>query len=273
MDQYKVYGNPIKQSKSPLIHAEFARQTEQAIEYTAQFSELDEFEQDIANFIKAGGKGCNVTVPFKERAFKLADKVTNRAQLAQAANTLKFLADGTIEADTTDGAGLVNDLLANQIPLTGKSILLIGAGGAASGVIEPLLEQAPAQLVVANRTLNKAQQLADRFLDKGNISALGFDELNQRYDLVINSTSASLSNELPDIPATVFTKSGFAYDMVYGDKPTVFVEWARQNDVKLALDGLGMLVGQAAESFCIWRGVKPEILSVVDKLRNGELTK
>ncbi len=273
MDQYKVYGNPIKQSKSPLIHAEFAKETGQAIEYTAQFSELDAFEQDIQSFIQAGGKGCNVTVPFKERAFKLATSATARAKLAQAANTLKFLPDGTIEADTTDGAGLVNDLLANSIPLKGKTILLIGAGGAASGVIEPLLEQQPKSLVIANRTQSKAEDLASRFADKGNISASAFTELNQSFDLVINSTSASLSNELPNVTEKVFKSNGFAYDMAYGDKPTVFVDWAYEQGVKLALDGLGMLVGQAAESFYIWRGVKPAILPVVDKLRRGELAK
>lgn len=268
MDQYKVYGNPIKQSKSPLIHAEFAKQTEQAIDYTAHLSELDTFEQDIANFIKAGGKGCNVTMPFKERAFKLANKVSERAQLAQAANTLSFLDNGTIEADTTDGPGLVNDLLANHICLKGSSILLIGAGGAASGVIQPLLQAQPEILVVANRTVSKAVELSDRFGHFGNIDAKAFDELDESYDLVINSTSTSLSNELPAVPKQIFKQDGYAYDMVYGDKPTLFVEWAYQNGVKLALDGLGMLVGQAAESYYIWRDVKPDLLAVVKKLRS-----
>ncbi|WAJ70305.1 shikimate dehydrogenase [Catenovulum adriaticum] len=270
MDQYKVYGNPIKQSKSPLIHTEFAKQTDQAIEYTSQLSELDTFEQDIAHFIKAGGKGCNVTMPFKERAFNLANKVSERAQLAQAANTLSFLEDGTIEADTTDGPGLVNDLLANGICLKGMSILLVGAGGAASGVIQPLLQSQPRMLVIANRTVSKATELAQRFGHFGNIEAKAFNELDESYDLVINSTSTSLTNELPAVPSKIFKQNAYAYDMVYGDKPTLFVEWAYQNGVKLALDGLGMLVGQAAESFYIWRNVKPDLLAVVEKLR-GEL--
>lgn len=273
MDFYKVYGNPIKQSKSPLIHAEFAKQTQQAIEYTSQCSEMDSFEQDIQDFINAGGKGCNVTMPFKERAFNLAINTTERAQLAQAANTLSFLPDGTIEADTTDGPGLINDLLANQISMQNKRILIIGAGGATRGVIQPLLEQNPSSLTITNRTLSKASLLAERFAHLGPIEAKALDKLDSGYDLVINSTSASLSNELPPIGSHIFKVGGYAYDMVYLDKPTVFVKWAQQNGVSLALDGLGMLVGQAAESFYIWRGVKPDILPVVDLLRAQMLAK
>ncbi|KMT66090.1 shikimate dehydrogenase [Catenovulum maritimum] len=267
MDQYIVFGNPIKQSKSPTIHTEFAKQTQQDISYQARLSELDEFEQNVKDFAQQGGKGCNVTVPFKERAFKMADKVSDRAKLAQAANTLTLLPDGTIEADTTDGAGLINDLIENDVPLKGKRILLIGAGGAARGVIQLLLEHLPESLTITNRTVSKAETLVERFAGLGNLNALAFDSLEQGYDLVINSTSASLSNELPPISETVFKPGGYAYDMVYSDKPTVFVEWALQNKVKLALDGLGMLVGQAAESFYVWRGVRPNLLPVVKLLR------
>ncbi|NTS78628.1 shikimate dehydrogenase [Catenovulum sp. SM1970] len=270
MDKYAVFGNPISHSKSPLIHTEFAKQTEQALQYTAIKAEIGQFAEAVNTFVADGGKGCNVTVPFKEDAFKVADHISERAQLAEAVNTLTFNEDGTISADNTDGAGLVNDLQSHQAPLN-KRILLIGAGGAARGVIKPLLDCQPEQLVIFNRTHSKAQNLAEHFADYGNITAMTEKELEQStgFDVVINSTSASLSDELPPVPATIFSQGGFAYDMAYGNKPTVFVEWALSNGCQTSLDGLGMLVGQAAVSFEIWREVKPETQTVIQALRQS----
>ncbi|NMP30835.1 shikimate dehydrogenase [Thalassotalea sp. M1531] len=268
MDKYAVFGHPIKQSKSPQIHQHFAQLTEQVIEYTAIDPGLNNFVAEIKRFIKQGAKGCNVTMPFKEQAFEIADHVTERARLAGAVNTLTFNQDGSISADNTDGAGLVSDLKSNNAPLN-KRILLIGAGGAARGVIKPLLDCHPESLVIVNRTFEKANQLAKMFEQYGNIASIPLERItsDMKFDLIINSTSTSLSNELPPIPDSVFAKHSFSYDMVYKGEATRFLSWAKQSGSTTCVDGLGMLVGQAAESYYVWRAIKPEQANVLSKLR------
>ena len=261
-DRYAVFGHPIAHSKSPQIHAAFARQTGQDMTYEAILAPLDGFADSVAQFIAAGGRGANVTVPFKEEAFKLAGQLSPRAQRAGAVNTLVF--DDGIFGDNTDGAGLVADLTRNlHCPLAGKRILLIGAGGAARGVIEPLLDQSPAEFVIVNRTVSRAQELADLF-GRG-IRACGFDAADTPFDLVINATAASLAGELPPLSPRVFTADTLAYDMMYG-RDTPFLAFARAQGAATA-DGLGMLVEQAAEAFALWRGVRPDTAPVIASLR------
>jgi shikimate dehydrogenase len=262
-DRYAVFGHPIAHSKSPLIHAAFAHQTGQDMTYEAILAPLDGFADSVAQFIAAGGRGANVTVPFKEEAFKLANRLSPRAQRAGAVNTLSFGAD-SILGDNTDGAGLVADLARNlNCALAGKRILLLGAGGAARGVIEPLLEQQPAALVIANRTASRAQELAELF-GRG-VTACGFDEANTPFDVVINATAASLAGELPPLSPRIFTAGTLAYDMMYG-RDTPFLGFARTHGAATA-DGLGMLVEQAAEAFWLWRGVRPNTAPVIASLR------
>lgn len=262
-DRYAVFGHPIAHSKSPQIHAAFARQTRQDMTYEAILAPRDGFAASVAEFVAGGGRGANVTVPFKEEAFRLADVLTPRAERAGAVNTLLF-EGGRIKADNTDGAGLVADLVRNlQHPPAGQRVLLLGAGGAARGVIEPLLEQKPAALVVANRTLARAEELAE-FFGRG-VAACGFDALEGPFDLVINATSASLAGDLPPLPATVFTPYTLAYDMMYG-RDTPFLAYARRSGAATA-DGLGMLVEQAAEAFALWRGMRPDTAAVIASLR------
>ena len=262
-DRYAVFGHPIAHSKSPQIHAAFARQTGQDMTYDAILAPLDGFAESVAQFIASGGRGANVTVPFKEAAFKLARRLSPRARRAGAVNTLSFDADGIL-GDNTDGAGLVADLTRNlHCALAGKRILLLGAGGAARGVIEPLLEQQPAEFVVANRTVSRAQELAELF-DHG-IRAAGFDATDAPFDLVINATAASLAGELPPLSPRVFTADTLAYDMMYG-RDTPFLDFARTHGAATA-DGLGMLVEQAAEAFWLWRGVRPDTAPVIAALR------
>jgi len=267
MDQYVVIGNPIEQSRSPVIHEKFANQTDQKINYQKQLVELGQFERFIGEFKAAGGKGCNITVPFKEQAFELADQLSDRAQAAGAVNTLIFKDDGTIVGDNTDGQGLVGDILANNINITGQRVLLIGAGGAARGCILPILAQQPSCLTITNRSFDKAQLLAETFNGSGEINAVDLDRLTNDFDIVINSTSASLSNQLPKINPAVIAAAQCCYDMAYGSEETCFLRWARELGVVHTLDGLGMLVGQAAESFRLWRGVSPETQNVLDDLR------
>jgi shikimate dehydrogenase len=284
-EHYAVVGNPIAHSKSPRIHAEFARQTGQDLDYVALLAPLDGFASVATNFRAEGGKGVNVTVPFKEEAFRLATRLTERAEAARAANTLKFEAD-SILGDNTDGAGLVNDLTRNLgIELAGKRILLMGAGGAARGVILPLLGQNPAELFIANRTPAKATELAAGFcsldaakrnpgapasrIPPATVSGLkggGYEDLvGRQFDLVINATSASLAGDLPPLPEDVFALGALAYDMMYG-RDTPFLSFARGKGARAA-DGLGMLVEQAAEAFLLWRGVRPETAPVIRMLR------
>jgi shikimate dehydrogenase len=262
-DHYAVFGHPIAHSKSPHIHAAFARQTGQDMTYEAILAPLDGFAASVAAFIAAGGRGANVTVPFKEEAFELASRLSPRAERAGAVNTLAFDANGIL-GDNTDGAGLVADLTRNlHCTLAGTRILLLGAGGAARGVIGPLLDQRPATLVIANRTVSRAQELADLF-DRG-VLACGFDAVNTPFDLVINATAASLAGELPPLSPGIFTVDTLAYDMMYG-RDTPFLGFARAEGAATA-DGLGMLVEQAAEAFHRWRGVRPDTAPVIAALR------
>ncbi len=262
-DRYAVFGHPIAHSKSPQIHAAFARQTGQDMSYEAILAPLDGFADSVAAFVAAGGRGANVTVPFKEAAFRLSNRLTPRARRAGAVNTLVFDADGIL-GDNTDGAGLVADLTRNLgRALAGKRILLLGAGGAARGVIEPLLDQQPAALVIANRTVGRAQELAELF-GRG-VTASGFDNTGSAFDIVINATAASLAGELPPLSPTVFTADTLAYDMMYG-RDTPFLSFARGLGAATA-DGLGMLVEQAAEAFQVWRGMRPDTAPVIASLR------
>jgi len=265
-DQYAVIGNPVAHSKSPLIHAEFARQTGQDLVYGRLLAPRDAFAATANAFRASGGRGLNVTLPFKGEAFRYATFVSERASAAQAVNTLKF-ERGVIFGDNTDGDGLVCDLVRNlAFAVNGQRILLLGAGGAARGVIGPLLQQQPAQLVLANRTLDKALRLAQSFggaLEAGSYAALA----GRQFDLVINATSASLAGELPPLPPDVFARGALAYDMMYGTGETPFLAFARGAGAARLADGLGMLVEQAAESFFIWRGLRPDSASVLKQLR------
>jgi shikimate dehydrogenase len=268
-DRYAVIGNPIAHSKSPRIHAAFALQTGQDLEYGPILGDLDDFTGDVRRFFAAGGRGLNVTVPFKAQAWSLADERTPRAELAGAVNTLIGLGHERLRGDNTDGVGLVRDLMDNHgLRLTGTRILLLGAGGAARGVLLPLLETRPAGLIIANRTLAKAVELARLGQAHGLVEARGFDELAEAHcDLIINATAAGLRGESPPIPGSCLAPGGWTYDMLYGDTPTPFCRWGREHGAAQALDGLGMLVEQAAEAFWLWRGVRPETRPVIAVLR------
>ena len=269
-DRYAVFGNPIAHSKSPRIHRLFAAQTGQDIVYNALLVPLHSFARAVADFQALGGRGANVTVPFKQEAWALAAERSPRAQRAGAVNTLIRRDDGGWYGDTTDGVGLVRDLCINHgVELAGRRVLLLGAGGAARGVLEPLLTERPQQLVIANRTLTKAQELAQTFADLGALRASSFDALrSESFDVIINATAAGLHGEVAPLPAGVIAPRGCAYDMMYGDTPTDFVRWAQQQGAAQAYDGLGMLVEQAAESFYLWRGVRPETAPVIEQLRH-----
>lgn len=267
-DRYAVFGNPVEHSKSPFIHARFAGQTDQQLLYTAELVETGDFENAVARFAENNGKGLNVTVPFKQEAWHLATRRSERAQRAGAVNTLVINAVGDYFGDNTDGIGLVRDLHKNHgLQLSDRDILVVGAGGAVRGVIEPLLEQRPASLTIANRTREKAVQLAADFSDLGNIRGCGLDEFGtDSYDVIINGTSASLSGELPALAETLIAANTFCYDMMYATEPTPFMQWASQHGAIQVVDGKGMLVEQAAESFRIWRGVEPETGPVIEAL-------
>ena len=271
MDHYAVVGNPIAHSKSPWIHAAFARQTGQALVYQTLLAPLDGFEQSVTAFRIGGGRGLNVTVPFKLEAFALANHHTPRAEAAGAVNTLAFGPDGIL-GDNTDGAGLVRDLSFNlHCPLAGRRILLLGAGGATRGVLLPLLTSLPASLTIANRTASKAIALAERFIPhagRARVDGCGFEELaGRRFDLVINATAASLADELPPLPPGLYAEGALAYDMMYGRGQTPFLRAALADGAARVADGLGMLVEQAAESFALWRGVRPDSAPVLAELR------
>jgi shikimate dehydrogenase len=266
-DRYAVVGNPIAHSKSPLIHAQFARQTGQDLTYEAILAPLDGFSATVTRFRAEGGKGMNVTVPFKQEAWELATRLTERARLAKAVNTLKFDQE-EILGDNTDGAGLVRDLLDNLgFDPKDRRILLMGAGGAARGVLGPLLGQRPALLYIANRTPGRAVALQGEFAAPSPVEAGDYASLaGRQFDLVVNATSAGLSDELPPLPKGIFAPGSLAYDMMYG-KPTPFLKFAREQGAARIADGLGMLVEQAAESFFLWRGVRPETRPVIAMLR------
>lgn len=269
-DRYAVFGNPIAHSKSPAIHAAFARQCGHDLSYEAILAPFEGFKAAVAAFRATGGRGANVTVPFKLEALELADKPTERAQLAGAANTLRFDDDG-IFADNTDGIGLVRDIRDRLgFALRGRRILILGAGGAARGVVLPLLEERPAQLGIANRSVDKAQALKQQFAPLGDLTAGSFaDFADGGFDLVINATSASLGAESLQLPPGLFAPGALAYDMVYGKGETPFMADARRLGATRTADGLGMLVAQAAESFFIWRGVRPDIVPVAAMLQGG----
>ena len=270
-DLYCVMGHPVAHSRSPWIHQRFAALTDQALDYERQLVPLDGFAQAVQHFAQAGGRGCNVTVPFKHEAAQCADSCSPRVHLAGAANTL-VLAQGRIHADNTDGLGLVADITRNAgIPITGRDVLLLGAGGAAAGVLGPLLEQGPRSLVVANRTLARAQVLVQSHselaaLQKTKLLALDLQGLEHDFDLIINATASSLEGAGVPVPAQVLRPGCLAYDMMYGPAAQGFLHWATQHGAQ-ARDGLGMLVEQAAEAFALWRGVRPPAAQVLAELR------
>jgi len=267
-DRYAVFGHPIGHSQSPRIHALFAAQTGHSIIYTAEDVPADDFREALGRFVAQGGRGLNCTVPLKELAFLVADAKSERAERAKAANTLVIGEDGALFADNTDGAGLLRDLTANLgIPVAGRDILLLGAGGASRGILQPLLAERPRRLVIANRTPGKAQALAEEFAGLGEIVPCGFDGLaGKRFDLILNATAASLSGDLPPLPEGILGTDGACYDLAYGKQPTAFVRWGKSHGAALSVDGIGMLVEQAAEAYYLWRGVYPQTQPVIDLL-------
>ena len=269
-DRYAVFGNPVAHSRSPAIHAAFAAQTGQDLRYERQLVAPGGLAEAAAEFFAAGGNGLNVTVPFKEDAFRFADRRTARAERARAVNTLAREHDGGVLGDNTDGVGLVRDLTANLgWVIAGRRVLVLGAGGAARGALGPLLEQRPVLLYIANRTAEKAVRLAREFADLGPTAGGGFAELASAppFDLVINATSASLAGELPPLPDSLLAPGANAYDMMYGAEPTPFLAWAQRHGAGAVADGLGMLVEQAAEAFLLWRGVRPDTAPVIAAVR------
>ena len=267
MQHYAVWGNPIAQSKSPLIHRLFAKQTQQTMEYVAKLGDLEDFEQQLQAFFAAGAQGCNITAPFKERAYAIAEEHSERAKLAEACNTLKKLSNGKLYADNTDGIGLVTDLQRLGWIQPQQRILILGAGGATKGVLLPLLE-AQQQIVLANRTLEKAQQLADKFKPYGTIEAVAMDTIPaQTYDLVINATSAGLSGYTASVDTEILRLGAAFYDMQY-DKgsDTPFIALCKSLGLTNVSDGFGMLVAQAAHSFHLWRDVMPDFVEVYEQL-------
>jgi shikimate dehydrogenase len=270
-DSYAVIGYPIAQSWSPFIHGLFAKQTQQSLTYSRIQAPPERFEAEAAAFFERGGKGLNVTAPHKQAAAALAGQRTQRAQIAGAVNTLAAQRDGIL-GDNTDGAGLIADLTRNLgLELAGARILLLGAGGAARGVLGPLLASAPAYLEIANRNAERAVALAQEFAALGEIRGVGFDEISPSgaFDLVLNATAASLQQTLPPIPPSVIAPTTLCYDMAYGKGDTTFTRWAKSAGAGRAETGWGMLVEQAAESFLLWRGVKPDTKPVLEAVRRG----
>jgi len=272
-DRYAVLGNPVAHSRSPDIHAAFARQTGQDIEYGRVLCPLDGFEATVREFVAGGGRGCNVTLPFKFEAPRLAARCSDRARLAGAANTLRFDAPGWF-ADNTDGIGLVRDIEHNAgVPLAGRRVLLVGAGGAGAGVLGPLLAARPAELVVANRTLDKARALVARHAAWARehdvrLAASGLDGPGEAFDVVLNASASSLQGNPSPVPQLALRPGALAVDLMYGAAAEPFLAWAREAGAT-ARDGLGMLVEQAAESFCLWRGMRPLTAPVLQALRAG----
>lgn len=274
-DRYAVIGNPIAHSKSPLIHAAFAEQTGQLLVYERILGTVDSFATQVHEFFNNGGCGLNVTLPFKQAAWQLADACSDRVAMAEAANTLVYTPEGKIFADNTDGLGIVRDLVHNYgVNLNGQSILLIGAGGAARGVLHALLEQNPKQLFIVNRTAAKAYalvaQLSNNLKFHSQVEAGNLDAVQDKsFDLIINATSASLAGVVPALPTDCLIPGGVVYDMFYATEPTAFIQWGIQQGASLAVDGLGMLVEQAAESFLLWRGVRPNTDTVLKMFRGA----
>ncbi len=270
VDRYVVIGNPIAHSKSPLIHRLFAEATGQSMNYSTMLVEPGGFAEALAAFRDKGGKGANVTVPFKEEAWRAVDQLSPRARIARAVNTISFATDGLALGDNTDGIGLLRDLQNNHgVILSDRRVLILGAGGAVRGILQPLLEAKPAQVAVVNRTAARATELADYFRHEGyELWGGGYDELTQHpFDVIINGTAASLHGELPPVPAACLSPQSVSYDMMYAATDTPFMAWAKQRGVERTMDGLGMLVEQAAEAFQIWRGVRPATADVIAKVR------
>lgn len=269
LDQYAVMGNPIAHSKSPFIHTQFAKQTRQNLSYKALLVEPGKFVNAVKEFQVQHGKGLNITVPFKEEAWQLVDERSAMAEKAGAVNTISIKDSGYLVGDNTDGIGIVRDIQQNHnFSLANKRILVLGAGGAVRGVLGPILDQSPHSVVLSNRTVSKASALLEIFNAEGNMQAVGFDKIKDSFDLVINGTAASLSGEMPPIPDSCVS-GAVCYDMMYSKDDTVFMQWAKQNNAAKVLDGLGMLVEQAAESFYIWRGVRPETQPVIELVRQS----
>lgn len=268
-DRYSVIGNPVAHSRSPDIHTAFAQETAQDIEYTRLLAPVDGFAAVLDTFRESGGLGASITVPFKEEAFRLSDQLSDRARRAGAVNTV-LLSPGRILGDNTDGAGLVSDLVHNLgIVIAGKRVLMVGAGGASRGALGPLLDQNPATVVIANRTEARAAELAAHFASEAAIAAVSFTDLSGRpFDIVINATAASLAGVAPALPAGIYAAGALAYDMMYSSRDTPFMAQARSQGARVA-DGLGMLVEQAAEAFCLWRGVRPATGPVLEILRRA----
>jgi shikimate dehydrogenase len=266
MDQLRVIGNPIAQSKSPFIHQQFAAQFKIPLNYERQLLTFDTVEAFITDFFASGGKGLNVTMPFKQVAFNQADKVTNQAKKAGAVNTL-WVEDNQICGDTTDGYGLITDLLRHGVELQHKKILVIGAGGAVRGILQDLLSQQPCCIHIVNRTLEKAVELVTIFNDSRLAAYALSSTLSEKYDVIINGTSTSLAGEIPKISTNIFHSDSVAYDMVYQANITSFNLWASQQGCTQTIDGLGMLVAQAAKSFELWYQLQPDIEPVIELLR------
>jgi shikimate dehydrogenase len=271
LDRYAVMGNPIAHSKSPQIHALFAQQTGQQLVYEKLLVPLDGLAGALEDFARAGGRGLSLTVPFKEQALELMSALSERAQAAGAVNTVLIEPEGGRYGDNTDGVGLVRDLRDNHgVALAGARILVLGAGGAVRGALPSLLAEVPSQIVIANRTPARAEQLAAHCGQGRPVSASAYAELCGPFDLVINGTAASLNGQLPPLPDGLLAPQSVCYDMMYAERPTVFQQWALAQGAQLALDGLGMLVEQAAEAFHLWRGVSPQTAPVIAALRQPQ---
>ena len=267
---YAVLGNPVKHSKSPQIHLLFAEEMGITLEYNAIEVPNDELSTYVNLFSSQGGKGLNITVPFKENAYKLCTEITSRALESGSVNTIKFDTETNIIGDTTDGEGFINDLRKNYgINLQNKSILILGAGGTVKSIIERLVSEEIKNVVIVNRTLSRAEELEKKFKNKIDIKSFSYETLpNDIFDLIVNGTSLSLSSEVPPVSRNIINKNTFCYDLMYSSDKTVFIKWAIENGALRAADGLGMLVEQAAESFFIWHGVKPNTAKVIEALKN-----
>jgi len=269
VDQYAVFGSPIAHSLSPYIHKRFAEKTGEQLIYRAEEVNADNFGEAVDRFFSSGGRGLNCTVPLKELAFQRADKLTERARLSGAVNTLAMEANGILLGDNTDGLGLITDLCeVINVPVEGKRVLILGAGGATRGILGPLLAANPKSLWLANRTIKKAEILATEFANYGSIEVVQYTELvGKQFDLIINATSASLGGELPPLPEGLLADKAVCYDLAYGKKPTIFVQWGKANGAVKSVDGLGMLVEQAAHAFKLWRGVMPDTQGLREEIR------
>lgn len=269
MDRYAVIGYPVAHSKSPFIHAMFAQQTKQSLTYDRIEATPENFRATVEKFFAEGGKGLNVTVPHKEQAWEMVDYRTPNADKAGAVNTLFLMADGRLAGDNTDGVGLVRDIEQNNHrQLQGAIVLILGAGGAVRGLLPRLIKAQPASIIIANRTVARAELLRALFKDEMDIEAREISDLaDLRPDWIVNASSAGLQGEMPALPSALITEKTACYDMVYAAGGTVFQHWAKAQGVELALDGTGMLVEQAAESFSIWRGIRPDTGPVLDALR------